>query len=665
MPEIVLTPWKRYSWLWKPYVFGVVLAFPVALLLLNALYTGVGPFKNLDAAEAARALPGMWITVLLLCPMVIPLFLSFPEEKGLEPKELVTAILKVVGFSVASLVVSAWVLRSAGALVLALTFHQFLLAFQLLLIGFFVLLRGVGVSGSTSQLATSGLGVFMTATVLLSNSALLLAGEEHRKWVIDITVWANPVIVASHSFMKVDLFRMQPLYGFSKVHDYHFLYPAWTTVAAIYGGAGAAFLAVGSLCRVLIFTLPKQRRLKKQEEAIERREAEEAASKPPTPVLGPSTEGESSPEVLETTPPPGSLTVPAKPVDDPVMEEVLENAREDRETEGAEDEPPPEEAAPAEEEPQALAEEAPPGAAPMTEGFLSDTQEGEAGVEAEEEEEYEAGQEEQLGPLSIDQDEPETPADEPGPEETAEEESAGVETESSPAEAVGSMMDGWDAEPETPAHEESAPADEPGPEETAEEEEAEVETESSPAEAVGSMMDGWDADPAAPADEESAPADEAGPAETAEEEPTVEQGGEPEDRAEELSPSQALEAVAESRDTDSSDEEEAEEVEAVVEEVPHDEEETGDPAEETPAPPQEEGEEEPAAPTAGGFMDGWGAGLDAAPPEGGEAAPSGGSSWADVMGGGKPKGKKTELAGFFKEVDEEEEVEGEPEEEED
>ncbi|MHC5038032.1 MAG: acyltransferase family protein, partial [Planctomycetota bacterium] len=321
MARVHQNRWKRLGWLLNPYILGVLVVYPIGLIGLVSLYSGLGPFQNLPPEQAVKWLPGMWIVTLFLCPILIPMFLNLHDERGMNPEQLVKAILKILGFTAVSLGLSAWVLRGTGAISIAFYFHQFMLAFQLLLVGSFIFFRGLGVGSSASQLFTLALGILMTATVLLSNSAFLILGDEHHRWVIDISIWANPVIVASHAFMELDLFHMQPLYGFSWIPNYHFLYPQWTNVAFIYAATGVSLTVVGSGLRLSLFVIPKHYRKRRQTLAEHRRRAEEDELEPPRPTLGPAEDespaaqvGADGPEADyhrhlsdAPTPPPGKL----------------------------------------------------------------------------------------------------------------------------------------------------------------------------------------------------------------------------------------------------------------------------------------------------------------------------------------------------------------------
>ena len=279
MTEIVLTRWRRYRWLWKPYFLGLLLAYPAFILVLNAAWGGTGPFAMPDAEQAARLLPGMWIVSVLLTPLVVSILLNLREEEGLHPRRHAVNIAKVAGFSLVSLLLTAWVLRGtdAGSILLALRFHLFLFSFQILIAGVVFLLRGLGLGSSATQASASLFGFLMIGTVLFSNAAVFLAEESYRARIIDVVIWANPVIVTAQNFLELDPFHMEPLYGFSRISDYPFLYPPWTHVAGVYAAGGVVLGVVGSLLRMTLFTWPRGRRERKQSLAeARRREAGDA-----------------------------------------------------------------------------------------------------------------------------------------------------------------------------------------------------------------------------------------------------------------------------------------------------------------------------------------------------------------------------------------------------
>jgi hypothetical protein len=293
------------------------------MIALLAAYTGLSPLRPLAPAEAARLLPGLWITTIFLCPFVVPFFFQVPTRGILDPKALTIALLKVLGFSGVSFALSAWVLRGdPGGLALAVRFHQFLLAFQLLLAGFSLFLRGIGGGAAIAQAGSTLAGLLMILTVVFANTALAAVADPHKPLVIKIAVWANPLVLAARSFLEIDAFRTPPLYGFSKIADYPFLYPAWKTVAGLYGMLGIGFGLLGAGLNLLLFQLPKVLRSRKHRLADERRRSQpEDLSAPPPPTDWEGVSAEAAPPAEAGPPAPGEVQAeePASssPADEP------------------------------------------------------------------------------------------------------------------------------------------------------------------------------------------------------------------------------------------------------------------------------------------------------------------------------------------------------------
>jgi len=225
------------------YLLGVMVGYP---LLLAALLGWQGT-RDPVVAERGRSL-AVCLLELGLVAIVVPWLLSAhsgrrPSWRDAGAVAWRTALLLAVSAGAAVVLAGSsktWAWRPVLAAQLEAA------SFAILLAGLWMICCAFSRRPAVAQVVASVVGGLMVSTLLWSPVVLeQMSGGPVKRLVIQLMVWANPVLTVAGSAFRWDLSLMPIGYRLGVLASYGFRYPPYLVAALCHAAVGAGLLAVG------------------------------------------------------------------------------------------------------------------------------------------------------------------------------------------------------------------------------------------------------------------------------------------------------------------------------------------------------------------------------------------------------------------------------------